>query len=499
MLINNPGNIVYGRMSVHPLSVHLPYLLPKPIPDLFLTQKVMTLIASVSGIRGTIGGSGGLSADVVLRYTGAMAQWICQNHLPKKVVVGRDARPSGRWILHLVKGMLQSMGIDVVDLGCTTTPTLQLMVTDHQAGGGIMISASHNPAGWNALKLLNRRGEFLTLSESQVVKELATHHAFVHAPEDNIGSCATDTDAIQKHIEKILQLSLVDKTTIQKRAYRVVVDCINSSGALCVPPLLSALGAQEVITLNHEPNGLFAHMPEPLPEHLTTLADQVVQRKADVGFAVDPDVDRLAIVCEDGSLFGEEYTLVAVADYVLRRRPGNTVSNLSSSRALKDVAEKYGCNYFSSPVGEVHVVARMKEVGAVIGGEGNGGVIFPELHYGRDALVGIALFLSALATSGTTCSALRAALPSYVLIKKKLHLPILQDGDRILEALRRKYATYPMNTEDGLRIDFEQSWVHLRRSNTEPIVRIYAESPEASTAEELVNQIMADIHQALTI
>ncbi len=485
-------------MSVHRQSVYAPYLLPKPIPALFLTRKVMTLIASVSGIRGTIGDSGGLSADVVLRYTGAMAQWICKNHYPKKVVVGRDARPSGQWIIRLVKGMLQSMGIDVVDLGCTTTPTLQLMVTDHQAGGGIMISASHNPAGWNALKLLNAEGEFLTPSESLVVKDLAAHNAFVHAPEDKIGGCTTDADAFHKHIEKILQLSLVDKTIIQKHAYRVVVDCINSSGALCVPPLLSALGVRQVITLNPEPNGQFAHLPEPLPEHLTALAHEVVQHKADVGLAVDPDVDRLAIVCEDGSFFGEEYTLVAVADYVLRRRPGSAVSNLSSSRALKDVAAKYGCNYFSSPVGEVHVVARMKEVGAVIGGEGNGGVIFPELHYGRDALVGIALFLSALAASGQTCSALRAGLPPYVLIKKKVHLPVSQDGDRLLEVLRRKYATYPLNTEDGLRIDFETSWVHLRRSNTEPIVRIYAESPQASTAEDLANQIMADIQQVLT-
>ncbi|HYV91223.1 MAG TPA: phosphoglucosamine mutase [Chitinophagales bacterium] len=455
----------------------------------------MPLIKSISGIRGTIGGKAGenLTPEDVVKFTAAFASWVKQKNKKNRMVIGRDARISGKMVSALVSSTLQAMGVDVVDLGLSTTPTVELMVTDEKAGGGIIITASHNPMQWNALKLLNDRGEFISESEGKKILAMADAGNFVFAEIAALGSYRTDESAIEKHIGKIKALSLVNRDAIKEQKYKVVVDGVNSSGGIAVPQLLKSLGVSEVIELNCEPTGKFAHNPEPLPENLVELSQQVKFHKAHLGIAVDPDVDRLAMVCEDGSMFGEEYTLVAVADYVLQHRVGNTVSNLSSTRALKDITEKYGAKYFASPVGEVHVVTRMKEANAVIGGEGNGGIIYPEFHYGRDALVGIALFLSHLAASGKTCSVLRATYPNYIISKNKIQLTPEVNIDRILSGIEKKYSSQPTNTEDGLKIEFDGDWVHLRRSNTEPIIRIYSESEHETTANNLAKKIMQDI------
>lgn len=455
----------------------------------------MPLIKSISGIRGTIGGKAGenLTPEDVVKFSAAFATWVRQKNKKNKMVIGRDARISGKMVSALVSSTLQAMGIDVIDLGLSTTPTVELMVADEKAGGGIIITASHNPVQWNALKLLNDRGEFISEDDGKKILAMADAGNFEFAEIASLGSYRTEESAIEKHIEKIRVLSLANVAAIKKKKFKVVVDAVNSSGGIAVPQLLKSLGVTEVIELNCEPTGKFAHNPEPLPENLVELSQQVKFHKAHLGIAVDPDVDRLAIVCEDGSMFGEEYTLVAVADYVLQHKVGNTVSNLSSTRALKDITEKAGAKYFAAPVGEVHVVARMKETDAVIGGEGNGGVIYPELHYGRDALLGIALFLSHLAASGKTTSVLRSAYPNYVISKNKIQLTQEVNIDRILKSIQSKYAHQPLNIEDGLKIEFDSDWVHLRRSNTEPIIRIYAESEHETTANNLARKIMQDI------
>ncbi|MCS6991109.1 MAG: phosphoglucosamine mutase [Chitinophagales bacterium] len=459
----------------------------------------MTLITSVSGIRGTLGGRPGsnLTAEDAARFTAAFAWWLQQQQVPRLVVIGRDARPSGTWLAQVVCATLQSMGLDVIDLGLSTTPTVQLMTAVHQAGGGIVITASHNPAQWNALKLLNHHGELLTEQQGQHMLELLQQGQLQYAPAEQQGQVRGDDSGFDIHIEKILNLPLVQRNAIRKKRFRIVVDAVNSSGGVVIPRLLRALGVDQVIELNCEPTGRFAHPPEPLEENLTALAQEVRLQKASIGLAVDPDVDRLAFVSEDGSMFGEEYTLVAVADYVLQHQPGPTVSNLSSTRALRDITHKHGCVHHYAPVGEAHVVARMKEVGAVIGGEGNGGIIYPALHYGRDALVGIALFLSHLATSGKTPSVLRSTYPNYVISKNKIQLTPDSDLNRLLEGIRRKYSAQPTNTEDGLRIEFDGDWVHLRRSNTEPIIRIYAESRSATTAANLAAKMIEDLRQLM--
>ena len=409
------------------------------------------------------------------------------------MVIGRDARVSGSIVSSLVAATLQSMGMNVIDLGLSTTPSVELQVTDQNAAGGIIITASHNPAQWNALKLLNQQGEFISDEDGKKVLQLGNAGDFVFAEVTALGTYHYDDSSIDRHIEKILALPMVNTEAIKKKKYKVVIDAVNSTGGITVPQLLKALGTGEVIELNCEPTGKFTHNPEPLPENLTDLSHEVKFNKAHLGFAVDPDVDRLAIVCEDGSMFGEEYTLVAVADYILKTNSGNTVSNLSSTRALKDVTLKSGGKYFAAAVGEVNVVTKMKEVKAVIGGEGNGGIIYPELHYGRDALAGIALFLSHLATSGKTCSVLRRDYPNYIISKNKIQLTPGVDIDRILKSIEVKYASQPLNTEDGLKIEFDSDWVHLRRSNTEPIIRIYSESTLQTTAEKLADKIMDDI------
>ncbi|MDW8393162.1 MAG: phosphoglucosamine mutase [Chitinophagales bacterium] len=459
----------------------------------------MTLITSVSGIRGTLGGAPGqnLTAEDAVRFTAAFAWWLQQQQQPKKVVMGRDARPSGIWLTQVVAATLQSMGMEVIDLGLSTTPTVQIMTAELQAGGGIIITASHNPAQWNALKLLNHHGELLTETQGREVLAYVASDQVQYAAAEQQGIAYREEAGFEKHIDKILSLPLVQRAAIKKKRYRIVVDAVNSSGGIVVPALLRALGVEQVIELNCEPTGRFAHAPEPLEENLTALAQEVKLHKADLGLAVDPDVDRLALVNEDGSMFGEEYTLVAVADYVLKHQPGPAVSNLSSTQALRDIARKHDCIHYYAPVGEAHVVARMKEVGAVIGGEGNGGIIYPALHYGRDALVGIALFLSHLATSGKTPSVLRSAFPNYVISKNKVHLTPETDLDRLLQGIRHKYRNQPINTDDGLRIEFDGDWVHLRRSNTEPIIRIYAESRSATTAGNLAAKMLEDLRSLM--
>ncbi|MFN7302019.1 MAG: phosphoglucosamine mutase [Bacteroidota bacterium] len=455
----------------------------------------MTLITSISGIRGTIGGKPGenLTPPDVVKFTAAYAAWVLSAGHGKCVVVGRDARLSGPQVATLVNATLTSMGLDVIDLGLSTTPTVEMTVVNENAAGGIIITASHNPKQWNALKLLNHKGEFISAAEGEQLLAAAASGDMDFAQVDALGSISTRPDAIGKHIEQILALPLVNMEAIRAKEYRIVVDAVNSTGGIAVPMLLRALGVRDVIELYCKPDGHFPHNPEPLPEHLTEISAMVREKKAHLGIVVDPDVDRLALVCEDGDMFGEEYTLVAVADYVIRHTPGNTVSNLSSTRALRDITEKAGLKYFASAVGEVNVVEKMKANNAVIGGEGNGGIIYPELHYGRDALVGIALFLSHLATSGKSVSGLRSTYPQYVISKNKVELVPGTDVDAILHNLKEKYKKQPVNTIDGVRIEFDGDWVHLRKSNTEPIIRIYAESSTEVTAGNLARKIIQDI------
>ncbi|MGN6353637.1 MAG: phosphoglucosamine mutase [Parafilimonas sp.] len=461
----------------------------------------MALIKSISGIRGTIGGkpANSLSPLDVVKFTAAYAEWLKQQTQDKKnrysVVVGRDGRISGPYIQQLVISTLVASGIDVINLDLSTTPTVEMAVGFNNADGGIIITASHNGTEWNALKLLNGQGEFLSAADGENLLALAENEAFGFVTVDKIGTVTNDALAMEKHIETIVQLPMVDVEAIKKKKFKVVVDCINSTGAIAVPALLKALGVKDIILLNEEVNGKFAHNPEPLPQHLNGICNEVKKQHADIGIAVDPDVDRLCFICEDGSLFGEEYTLVAVADYVLQQTKGNTVSNLSSTRALKDVTLKHGGEYFPSAVGEVNVVTKMKEVNAVIGGEGNGGVILPQLHYGRDALAGIALFLTYLAKNNKSVLQLRKTYPDYFISKNKIELSNGVNTNSIFEQLQRKYKNHPVNTEDGLKIEFDKDWVHLRTSNTEPIIRIYAESNFETTADNIARRLMADIKE----
>jgi len=457
----------------------------------------VSLIKSISGIRGTIGGKPGdnLTPVDIVKFTAAYGTIIADGKSKTKIVIGRDGRISGPMVQSLVVNTLVALGIDVVDLGASTTPTVEVAVTMEKADGGIILTASHNPKEWNALKLLNNEGEFISAEIGAKVLELAAKEEFSFASVDKLGTVTTDETYLQKHIDAILSYPLVDIKAIKKRKYKVVVDAINSTGAVFVPALLKALGVDNVIVLNAEVTGKFAHNPEPLPEHLAELCSEVVKQKADLGIAVDPDVDRLCFVNEDGTLFGEEYTLVAVADYILGKKPGNTVSNMSSTRSLKEVTLKHGGQYFPSAVGEVNVVKKMKDVNAVIGGEGNGGIIVPDFHYGRDALIGIGLFLSHLAATGKSISALRGTYPDYIISKNKIELEKGIDVKAIFEKIKKKYEKNPINTEDGLKIEFDSDWVHLRTSNTEPIIRIYAESDFETKANNIAMQIMRDIKE----
>jgi len=451
----------------------------------------MTLISSVSGIRGTLGGKTGdnLTPIDVVRFASAYGSWLLQNHEKAMVVVGRDARPSGPMIQTLVQQTLISLGIDVIDVGLSTTPTVELEVVRHEAQGGIILTASHNPKEWNALKLLNEKGEFLNAQEGEKINQMSQNlSAIDFAAIDDLGSICSETDAIQHHIDAIRNLPLVDLKAIQSKEFKVVVDGVNSSGGIAVPKLLEALGA-EVVPIHCEPNGDFPHNPEPLAHHLTDLSEAVVAHQADLGIAVDPDVDRLVFMDEKGTLFGEEYTLVACADYVLRTNPGNTVSNLSSTRALAEVTSQYGGNYVASAVGEAHVVELMKKTNAVIGGEGNGGVIYPDLHYGRDALVGIALFLSHLCHVDCSVSVLRSQYPNWLMRKDKVALSPQHDVDALLDSIASAHAAFQVTTIDGVKIDFPDGWVHIRKSNTEPIIRIYAEAKTEKRLDELVGEI----------
>lgn len=461
----------------------------------------MTLIKSISGIRGTIGGvpDQGLTPLDIVKFTSAYAEWLkSNNQISKKVVIGRDARMSGSMLTNIVSGTLMGMGIDVIDLGLSTTPTVEMAVTKFAASGGIILTASHNPKQWNALKLLNSKGEFISEEEGKHILETASKNLFNYAEVDQLGAYEVNHDFLEKHIKKILALPYVDVELIKKANFSVVIDAINSSGAIAVPALLKALGVQQMQVINHETHGNFAHNPEPLPEHLKELSETVKLKKAHVGISIDPDVDRLAFVCEDGEMFGEEYTLVAVADYVLKKHgKGNTVSNLSSTRALRDVTELAGGNYSASAVGEVNVVKMMKATNAIIGGEGNGGIILPELHYGRDALVGIAIFLTHLANTGESMSSLRKSYPAYFISKNKIELTPNIDVDLVLSKIKTKYQHQPINDVDGVKIEFGKEWVHLRKSNTEPIIRIYSESFDLEKANQLAYKIMSDIKEII--
>jgi len=461
----------------------------------------LTLIKSISGIRGTIGGAAGegLTPLDVVKFTSAFGSWAVKRSGIKKIVLGRDARLSGSMVNNLVIGTLQGLGIDVIDLGLSTTPTVEVAVPDEQAAGGIILTASHNPKQWNALKLLNEKGEFISDTDGKEVLEIAEASDFVYADVDDLGKVINDDSYLQKHIDKILALPLVDVEAIKKADFKIVIDCVNSTGGIFVPALLKALGVTTIHELYCEPDGHFPHNPEPLPENLVALSQEVLRKQASLGIAVDPDVDRLCFVNEDGSMFGEEYTLVAVADYVLKNTKGNTVSNLSSTRALRDVTEAAGGEYHAAAVGEVNVVNKMKEVNAVIGGEGNGGVIYPELHYGRDALAGIALFLTHLAKYGKPISVLRGSYPGYFISKNKITLTPDMDIDALLLKVEEKYARQPHSTIDGLKIEFDKEWVHLRRSNTEPIIRIYSEGNSETVAENLANKIITDIKEILNL
>lgn len=464
----------------------------------------MALIKSISGIRGTIGGKPGntLSPLDVVRFTAAYGTWLKNQKSEKiavgnpKVVIGRDGRISGELVQRLVISTLNALGIDIIDLGLSTTPTVEMAVVFEKAAGGIILTASHNPKEWNALKLLNHKGEFISGEDGSFILKIAESEDFNFSNVDELGSHTEDHLALQKHIDAVVHYPLVDKAAIKKANFKIVLDAINSTGATAVPALLKALGLTDIIVLNAEVNGQFAHNPEPLPEHLNELCNEVNKTNADLGIAVDPDVDRLCFVCEDGSLFGEEYTLVAVADYVLKNRKGNTVSNLSSTRALRDVTEKHGGSYYPSAVGEVNVVNKMKEVHAVIGGEGNGGIIVPDLHYGRDALIGIALFLTHLAKEKKTAKQLRSSYPDYFISKNKIELNDGVDLNKIFAVIENKYKKQPINTIDGLKIEFDNDWVHLRPSNTEPIIRIYAESNLQTTAANIAKRLMQDINEA---
>ncbi|WP_017257344.1 phosphoglucosamine mutase [Pedobacter arcticus] len=459
----------------------------------------MTLIKSISGIRGTIGGKAGYGltpADIV-KFTAAYGKWIFAKTGNNKIVLGRDARISGEMVRNLVVGTLQSIGLNVIDLGLSTTPTVEIAVPQEKAGGGIILTASHNPKEWNALKLLNEKGEFISDSDGKELLEIADNFEISFSGVDDLGKVTYDDTYLQKHIDQVLALPLVDVEAIKNANFKIAIDCVNSSGGIFIPALLRALGVETIYELFCEPNGHFPHNPEPLPEHLTEISAMVVKNKADLGIVVDPDVDRLCFVNEDGSMFGEEYTLVAVADYVLQHTPGSTVSNLSSTRALRDVTENAGQKYQASAVGEVNVVNLMKSCDAVIGGEGNGGIIYPELHYGRDALVGVALFLTHLAKSGKTISQLKASYPTYHISKNKITLEEGMDVDGILKKVEAKYRLQPLSTIDGLKIEFGKEWVHLRKSNTEPIIRIYSESENEQKANKLAKQIIADIKSFL--
>jgi phosphomannomutase len=460
----------------------------------------LTLIKSISGIRGTIGGSPGNSLTPldVVKYTAAFGKWAMKSG-NRKLVIGRDGRISGPMISNLVAQTLVSMGAEVIDLGLSTTPTVEFEVVAQEACGGIIITASHNPKEWNALKLLNAKGEFISSETGKQILKDAEDNAIEFAHVDALGSIVQDFNHADRHLDAIVDYPLVDIESIKKKKFKIVVDAINSSGALFVPQLLKKLGLtdKDIVVLNGEVNGKFAHNPEPLPQHLNELSAAVIQHKADLGISVDPDVDRLVLVCEDGSMFGEEYTLVAVADYVLGKRKGNTVSNLSSTRALKDVTIKHGGEYFPAAVGEVNVVAKMKEVNAVIGGEGNGGIIVPDFHYGRDALIGIALILSHLAQSGKSIKQIRSSYPEYVISKNKIELEGTVDLKSILSKISNKYKSNPQNHEDGLRIEFDSDWVHLRGSNTEPIIRIIAESSFETTANNIAKRLIKDIQESL--
>ncbi len=460
----------------------------------------MSLIKSISGIRGTIGGkiSDNLTPIDAVKFAAAYGTWLASTtpttHQKLKVVIGRDARISGEMISQLVSSTLIGLGIDVVDLGLSTTPTVEVMVPHLNADGGIILTASHNPKQWNALKLLNAKGEFVSGDDGAKILSIAENDDFQFAEVGDLGKYERNEDGIQIHIDKILELPLVNAKAIAEKKFKVVIDAVNSTGGISIPPLLDKLGV-EYVKLYCEPNGQFPHNPEPLKEHLTDISQKVVEEKADFGIVVDPDVDRLAIISEDGEMFGEEYTLVAVADYVLRKTPSATVSNLSSSRALRDIAEKHGQKYEASAVGEVNVVTKMKEIGAKIGGEGNGGIIYPELHYGRDSLVGIALFLSHLAEREMKVSELRASYPPYFMGKKKIELTPEIDVDMILEKVEEKYAHEEISTVDGVKIDFENEWVHLRKSNTEPIIRIYTEAPTQEKADNLADRFIKELKE----
>ncbi|HZK63115.1 MAG TPA: phosphoglucosamine mutase [Puia sp.] len=458
----------------------------------------MALIKSISGIRGTIGGkpNENLTPLDIVRFTAAYGTWIRETQAgSRRIIVGRDGRISGEMVRNLVVSTLIGLGLDVIDLGLSTTPTVEMAVTGEKAAGGIIITASHNPKEWNALKLLNSQGEFISEQDGKWILDRALKDAYSFASAEKLGNCTLDNSYLEKHIRAILQYPLVDREAIQKKNFKVVVDVINSTGALFVPPLLKALGIEQIRLLNEEVDGKFAHNPEPLPENLSALSAEVKKTGADLGIAVDPDVDRLCFVSEDGSMFGEEFTLVAVADYVLARKPGNSVSNMSSTKALKEITLKHGGEYFPSAVGEVNVVAKMKAVQAVIGGEGNGGIIVPDLHYGRDALIGIGLFLSALAHHKNGMRSFRSKYPDYFISKNKIELAKAIDVHELFGKIQTKYKNHPANTEDGLKIEFDDDWVHLRTSNTEPIIRIYAESNFETTANNIARRLMKDIQE----
>ena len=459
----------------------------------------MTLIKSISGIRGTIGGPSGdaLTPVDIVRYTAAFASFMKKRSNRKKLtfVVGRDARKSGKMVEGLVVSTLIGMGIDVINGGFSTTPTVEMAVIDKKADGGVIITASHNPKQWNALKLLNRYGEFLSDEDGKEMLKLAENENFIFSEVDELGCVVTDYNLIDSHIQRVLQMKYVDADLVERTKFKIAVDAVNSTGGIAIPRLLEAMGVEDVIELYCKPDGEFPHNPEPLPENLTEISKVVKNKKCDLGIVVDPDVDRLALVMENGEMFGEEYTLVAVADYILENEPGNTVSNLSSTRALRDITEKAGGKYFASAVGEVNVVEKMKEVNAVIGGEGNGGVIYPALHYGRDALVGVALFLTLMAKRNLKASELRKAYPDYYISKNKLELDRDSDLNKIFDKVKSHYADYPILTIDGVKVEFPDGWVHLRPSNTEPVIRIYAESTSMEKAQKYADEVKEIIKQ----
>jgi phosphomannomutase len=458
----------------------------------------MTLIKSISGIRGTIGGrvNEGLTPLDAVKFAAAYGTWLKRSNSDNKlkVVIGRDARISGQMISDLVVSTLSGLGIDVINLGLSTTPTVEIAVPMENAHGGIILTASHNPKQWNALKLLNNKGEFISGDEGKLILSIADEEDFDFAEVDDLGKVTVDDSYLQKHVDAVLNLPLVDKKIIEAANFHIVVDAVNSTGGTFVPAMLEALGVKNITKLYCDPTGEFPHNPEPLPEHLTDLSNEIRKNKADLGITVDPDVDRLAFVCEDGSMFGEEYTLVAVADHVLSMTPGNTVSNLSSTRALRDVTEKHGQSYAAAAVGEVNVVEKMKATNAVIGGEGNGGVIYPELHYGRDALVGIGLFLTLMAKKKLSASQLRDSYPAYTISKNKIQLTPEIDVDKVLVQMADKYKNFEVDSTDGVKIYIEKEWVHLRKSNTEPIIRIYSESVNKEAADSLAKRIMNEIN-----